>query len=233
MRLNTQDSALSKRSQARRAGGIGRLLRKLRRSENGVTMVEFALIAPMMAFTIVAGTELAYYASVQMQISQIAISVADNASRLGQTDNSSIAPSVTEEQIDSLMYGAMQQGAGIDIANRGRIILSSLELNEDANQPEFHWQRCQGKLVRVSNYGAAGYIGPVGPANHPILPTRRGGVMVAEVYYSYQPLLANSVVGNVIIKREGVFLVRDGRNYGKWNSDGVAGKSKESKCNKF
>ena len=173
-------------------------------------------------------------ATVDMQVSQTAISLADNASRLGQTDNSSVTPTVTEVDIDSLMSGALKQGEAYALEQHGRIILSSLEYHSATGQQYIHWQRCRGKLSRTSAYGDDGAnnglgiqdIAGVGTSSNQVEATERAAVMVAEVYYEYNGLIGGVFGKNANFRQEAVFLVRDDRNL----SPGVTGTGGQSSC---
>ncbi|MCJ2185928.1 TadE/TadG family type IV pilus assembly protein [Novosphingobium beihaiensis] len=190
------------------------VLRRLRRDTRGISLVELAVAMPVMLSLGLYGTEVAYMTVVNMEVSQIAISVADNASRLGQTDNTSVMPTVNETQIDSVMAGALVEGNSFDFNAHGRIILSSLEMNKDTRQQYIHWQRCSGDLGVGSAYGTAGTtLAGMGPAAHLIkAPDSSTAVMFVEVYYNYQPLFGNVFVKNTMFHREATFIVRDNRN---------------------
>ena len=120
------------------AAPFHRILARLLRDSVAVSTVEFALILPLFITLGMTGVEMAYMSTVNMQVSQTAISLADNASRLGQTDNSAVTPTVTEADIDSIMAGALRQGAGFDLEENGRIILSSLEYDDVTGRQYIH-----------------------------------------------------------------------------------------------
>ena len=205
-----------------------RRVRRLGRGEGtgsaGVAIMEFALVLPVLITLGFYGTEVAYMATINMQISQMATSAADNASRLGQTDNSAVAPTVTAAQVDSVMTGALLQGSSFSFSTRGRIIISSLERDVSTNREYIHWQRCRGSLARTSYYGAQGYgltgatLDGMGATNHKIHApaivsgATTGAVMYVEVFYSYNPLFGNVFVRPTEFHREAALLVRDDRN---------------------
>jgi Flp pilus assembly protein TadG len=232
MLMQSQHADLPKRRSQR----ILARLAKLRRANSGVAALEFGLILPMLSFFGMYGTELAYLAIVNSEISQMAISVADNASRLGQTDNSAVTPTITEANINSIMFGAMKQGAGISFQTKGRVILSSLELDAYSGKQYIHWQRCRGNLTTaVSAYGtqvagANGLTGPVlsgmGSTGHKITAPAGSAVMYVEVSFTYTGLFGTMFVANKTIKQEAAFLVRDGRNL----TPGITGTGGQSNC---
>lgn len=197
-----------------------RTLCRLRANCDGVSLIEFALVLPLLLTATLYGTELAYMATVRMQISQIATSVADNASRLGQSDNAAVMPTVSEGQIASIMFGALQQGQQIDFEGNGRIILSSLERDAFSGNQYIHWQRCVGNYERASDYGSqidspdnipAGLDG-MGTGDGMVTAIDGSAVMYAEVFYRYRGLFGNLFVSEAVIKQEAAFMIRDDRN---------------------
>ncbi|SFF94521.1 hypothetical protein SAMN05518801_10446 [Novosphingobium sp. CF614] len=197
----------------------GALIRALRADRSGVSVLELALVLPVLLTLGLYGTEMAYMATINMQVGDIASSVADNASRLGQTDNTAVTPTVTETQIDSIMTGALVQGGAFDFQARGRIILSSLERDSSTGRQYIHWQRCRGNLSQSSAYGPEGSgktgatLAGMGPTGHQITAVNNSAVMFVEVFYQYQPLFGTMFAGNsTMFRREAALLIRDGRN---------------------
>lgn len=206
-------------------------LRKLGADRSGNAVLEFAFALPILVLVGMYGTELAYMATVNMQISQVAMSVADNASRLGQTDNSAVTPTVTNADIDSVMAGAVEEGEAINIADNGRIILSSLERSAGGRQ-YIHWQRCRGAVTKRSAYGQEGTgltgtaLAGMGRGSQVVTANTNSAVMFAEVYYNYRGLFGTMFVGTPQFRQEAAFIIRDNRNL----TAGVTGAAGESPC---
>lgn len=197
---------------------------RLAGDRSGNSLIEFAISLPILLTLGMYGIELANMATTNMQVSQVAMAVADNASRLGQTDNSAVAPTISNGDIDSVLTGAMQQGAGISFSANGRLILSSLEKDSSTGRQFIHWQRCRGGLAQTSAYGGEGYgltgatIAGLGkPGKVVAAPSSTTGVMFVEAYYSYKPLFGTMFVKNVKFSQESAFIVRDDRSYGATN----------------
>jgi hypothetical protein len=213
---------------------LRRKARTLVRDQSGVTLIEFAFALPILGTMSFYGLEIAYMASVSTQVSQIALSVADNASRLGQTNNSASTPSVAEADIDAVMYGALQQGAAFDFEDKGRIILSSLEVDDATGRQYIHWQRCVGDLDRASSYGddeahnglTGAELEGLGEPGREIAALPGRAVMHVEVYYAYEPLLAGLFVDEeeVEFRQEAAYVVRDRRDL----DGGLTGEEKSS-----
>ena len=130
------------------------LLPTVIRDSSAVAMTEFALVAPIFLGVGVLGLDTANYVVTHMRVSQIALQVADNASRVGELDVL-VSRRVFESDINDVFIGAQHYSDSIDIQQNGRIILSSLEQNDDDGQ-WVHWQRCFGSKQHTSTFGAAG-----------------------------------------------------------------------------
>jgi len=195
--------------------------RRLLRDNSGVSMVEFALVLPVLLTLGLYGAEVANMATTKMKVSQIALTVADNASRLGQTDNSGITPTVTETDVDALLAGALQQGESIGLEAKGRVILTSLEFDDVTNGQFISWQRCIGDDATESAYGndgdKNGINGPTitGMGSGTTQATAQSGsaVMFVEVFFTYESLFDTPFgSGDGVFNQEAAFLIRDDRN---------------------
>lgn len=198
-----------------------RLFRKLRTDASGISLVEFALILPILLTLGLYGTELARMANTKMKVSQIALSLADNASRLGQTDNSGVTPTITENDIAAVLNGAIRQGQSIDMLENSRIILSSLEYDDPSGRQYIAWQRCIGDLERTSRYGDDadnnGLVGDeitgMGDGATQITAQSQSAIMFVEIHYEYQSLWDDPYgSGDGAFYQEAAFLIRDDRN---------------------
>ncbi|MBV1691211.1 pilus assembly protein TadE [Novosphingobium sp. G106] len=212
----TSAASASWRSRARRFAGLlavtsGRLVR----DKSANSLIEFAFSMPIFLTLGMYGAELANMAATSMQVSQIAMALADNSARLGQTDNSAVLPTILDPMVNSVMSGAMKQGTTINFQANGRVILSSLEQTAGGLQ-YIHWQRCKGNFARASAYGPLNY-GNTGTAipglgkNNVSAPAGQA-VMFVEAFYSYKSLFGNMFVKNAVISQEAAFLMRDRRD---------------------
>lgn len=192
-------------------------IRRLARHSSGVAMTEFALGLPIMLTAGMWGIEEANYALVNMKIGQLASQIADNASRVG--DPSMLQErKIYESDINDLLLGAqIQGGKGIDLYNRGRVFISSLEVNPANSRQYIHWQRCRGSKRVTSSYGAEGYglasvIPGMGPAGREVIAQPGGAVIFVEINYTYKPLISERFLGTPDIKSIAAFTVRDSRD---------------------
>lgn len=218
-------------------------LRCLRGCDSGLALIEMAYVTPILLTLTMGGAELANYATVQMRVSQLAVQVADNASRMGEGQPFQ-AKQITETMINDILAGAEAQASDLNLmgtqkenganVQKARIVLSDLEprTNPNTTPPKFRivWQRCRGNATSfVSRYGTpatATNIDGMGPgtAAQKIGPTDNNKMMFVEVHYRYQPLFIGKfgLVNYVDIDVESAMLVRDDRAGAITNPDNVA-----------
>jgi hypothetical protein len=193
--------------------GVKSLLRRLRRSVSGLATTELALSLPFLLTGGLWGVELANYGVTLMRVNQLAIHMADNASRVG--DTSMLANrKVYEADIMDLLAGTNIQGGGqIDFFENGRAIISSLQVDEDDNQ-YIAWQRCLGLKRWVSSYGTVGdrLASGMGPSGREVVAFGDEAVMFVELAYDYQPLISGRFVGTPEILSVASFTVRSDRD---------------------
>ena len=101
---------------------VRRLFGRLGRADDGVAMVEFAYSLVVVVPLFMGGVELTNYVLTKMRVSQIALHVADNASRIG-TESLLAKPRISEAQINDLLIGANRQGGELNLAANGRVII--------------------------------------------------------------------------------------------------------------
>ena len=188
--------------------------RRLREAQDGIAMVEFAMVAPVMAMVTVGGLELANFAITHMRVSEIANTVADNAGR--------VTSGMDEANVYEIFAGAGVIGNSIDFEPAGRVVLSSLQENGQkggAKGQKIEWQRCWGKLNVAPKYGKEGkgkndstMANGMGAAGKRITSEKGNAVMFAEVSYEYKPLFLNGFVQTQVIRYETAFNVRDSSN---------------------
>ncbi len=197
-----------------------------------MALIEFALIIPLFLVMGMWGIELSNYAYRTMRVGQLAAHVADNASRIG--DYSKLQDrKIYESDIDDLLIGAdLQAGKQMDLFNRSRIIISSLQVNP-SKQQYIHWQRCIGTKQVTSSYGNENEIRSVGmgPPGREVYAFEGEAVMFVEIRYDYQPLISSAFIGRPTISSIASFTVRSSRDLTQIYQTTPA--SPKMTCNKF
>lgn len=196
---------------------IRRVFGRLLGDASGIALVEFAYSLPFMTILGLGGIEVANYSIVHMRVSQIAVSLADNASRAKEEIVSGV-PHMREYDVNEAFRAAEVQSGDLDIQANGRMILSSLETNS-SNGQWVHWQRCVGsKAGYKSSYGkqddgkaGTGFKG-MGPTGRVLKADSGYGIMFVEVVYEYQPLLFGRLIPTDPIRKTAAMYVRDDRD---------------------
>lgn len=188
-----------------------------RHDRRGMSAVEFALALPLLMFMGLGGLEVANMALANSRVNQIAIALADNASRMKQQTIGS-APHFRESDAVEALLAAERQGGDLQLMQNGRAILSSLQVNPDGGQ-WIKWQRCRGtKTTYASNWGAEGTgatgtaFAGIGSATKTIAAEPQSAIMVAEVVYEYRPLIVDSIFDTMTIRKYAAMYVRDERD---------------------
>ena len=200
------------------SGPFATALARLRRCHSGVAATEFALALPFLLGSGLMGLEVANRAIVSMQVNQIAVQIADNASRIGDTSTLENRK-IYESDIDDLLRGAgLQGGDHVGLFKNGRVIISSLEVVPGTEDQQYiHWQRCAGEKHHISTYGlegdglTAGLAG-MGPAGAEVWAFKDEAVIFVEVAYDYQPLMGTTFGMPSEIDSTASFTVRDDRD---------------------
>jgi Flp pilus assembly protein TadG len=194
-----------------------RRLQTFRNDISGIALIEFAYSLPLLVGLGMYGTEAAMYVQANMKVSQIALAVADNASRVG--DNSDLAvKQIYEGDVNTILSGAGTMSNMNDFYDHSRIVISSVEQNA-AGKPYIHWQRCRGDIGYVSPYGVQGtgkldnaLADGIGPANQKAKPIPGSAVIFAEVAMDYKAIFGLAPFSNNRIVHTASMAVRDQRD---------------------
>lgn len=198
--------------------GLCKTLRAVWSDTRATAMLEFALAAPLLMGIGLYGVEAANRAIVQMRVNQMAVLVADHASRIGE--NSLLGEvEIYESDINDILLGAdIQSGSHFDLLGKGRIVLSSLEVVPDTEDQQYiHWQRCKGRLDYQPRYGEEGDgqfsgIPGMGPAGEEIYAIPGTAVMFVEIAYTYDPLMVDLFDASEPVTAMAAFTVRNNRD---------------------
>jgi hypothetical protein len=211
---------------------IRQSLANLKHDVSGLAMVEFAFAAPLVLGMGMLGTDTAFLVITHLQVSQIAMQVADNASRVGD-EGTLAAKRVYERDIIDTFLGAEKLGQNISIYQQGRVILSSLQQNAEGGQ-WIAWQRCRGAKNYNSSFGVqgAGATGTsfpgMGVPGRYITASTGTAVMFVEVAYDFRSITPMNLFNNQQIVYTAAFNVRDNRDLSQLYSGGPV-----ARCNTY
>ncbi|WP_174278602.1 TadE/TadG family type IV pilus assembly protein [Sphingomonas bacterium] len=215
------------------------LARRLRRDTSGLAMLEFAFTLPLVIAIGGWGTELSFLALTNLRVSQYALNLADNASRVGLAASGGVTQ-LREADINDVLQGLRVDAKLIGLTTYGRVTLSSLEnvqrfyadgTSDPAPVQRLHWQRCVGVMSGAgydSTYGTtstsagsdkapgnAGVAMPngMGDTGKKVTALSGNGVMFVEINYRYKPAFGGMFVSPQIVHYSASFIVRDNRDY--------------------
>jgi hypothetical protein len=211
------------------------LIRRLLRDRSGNSLLEFALGLPLVLLAGLWGIELTHFAITNQRVSQLALELADNASRVGLFSGQTTIQ-LREADINDVLQQTRLHGDRIDLTTNGRIILSSLEnvkqSYDTAATQRIHWQRCIGAKTGAdygssygtttttagttntqANAGTAASTG-MGDAGAKVMAPSGSGVMFVEINYLYKPLIGKGWFTNdQRLHYIASFIVRDNRDF--------------------
>ncbi|MEH6756607.1 MAG: pilus assembly protein [Parasphingorhabdus sp.] len=211
---------------------------------SGLALLEFAFSAPILLTVGLTGLETAHLATSHMQVSQIAMLAADNASRARE--------SIDEADIREIFTGLDLTGDSIIFSENARVILSNFEHNGKTGSGAgywIRWQRCYGGNTKyVSSFGAEndtsenGASAPLnynanlkdgmGPVGKKITTSGLNAVNFVEVVYDYKPLVSDRFFGDVVIRYQSAFVARERDDHALRNASAIPS-SQLWKCNVY
>jgi Flp pilus assembly protein TadG len=190
--------------------------RDLLRCQSGIALTEFAMAFPILLIFATSGLELTNYALTVKRVGELAVMVSDNASRMGAQSAINNKP-ISEAEINDVFIGADLQAANLNLSQKGKIVLSSLQQNADGGQT-IKWQRCFGGGAYQSAYGPEGtgatgtsFVG-MGPEDHEVTAAAGTAVMVVEIHYTYKRLMPIITLPLHDITEFSAYNVRDSRD---------------------
>jgi Flp pilus assembly protein TadG len=173
------------------AGVVMHWLRKLQRDTQGVSIIEFALMLPILVMVGAGGLELINYVLANQKIERIASITADNVAR------NTLAPS--EASFVDTFAGIEEIAAPFDFNADGRVIMTGVIGVPQSGSivGKVVWQRCSGQLAGIASTIGKEAADPQkwAEGNDATLPSnikllQNQLVVVSEVAYRYEPLVS-------------------------------------------
>lgn len=179
-----------------RLGVAASLLRRLHRSRKGTVLVEMAVVTPLLLVLLLGAVEFARYVLIMQKLDRAAMSVGDLVSRGAQVTSLDLANIF--DSVDHLMQP-------FSFPEEGVVLITAVNRAAGA-PPAVVWQQAgAGELVEASRVGVPG-AEAVLPQN--LQPRENESLYVAEVYYSYAPLIFDRFVQESTLYHWSVFRAR-------------------------
>ena len=193
------------------------LARRLARDKSAVALVEMGYVMPVALVLGLTGIEQVNWVITKMQLSQVALQIADNASRMGSTVQG--VKNVSENNIGEVFTGGQLQAGSLNLQQNGRVILSSLEPVANPNTTDrykIQWQRCYGAQTQPSSYGVQSdtNLTGMGPTGRKVKAQDGDAVMFVEVFFRYTPIFSSTVAPAMTFDEIATMTVRDPRKLG-------------------
>lgn len=155
--------------------------RRLAGENDGVGLIEFALVMPVLLLLLMGGLETSRYVLLHQKLSRLASNAGDLVSR---SDDIAVA------DLDQVFEATQYIVRPFDLGSDGVVVITSVGKQPD-DPPRVQWQRQGG-----GGAAAVSQIGGVSqPASLPGSFVLRDfqDVIVAEVFFRYQPLIFDNI----------------------------------------
>lgn len=176
-----------------------KLINRLRRDRRGLAAVEFALTLSLLTGLLVGVLEVSMKILASQKVENLAATTADVVSQ---------SETATKLGLDQLMTATAEIMSPFDFGLDGKVIITSIYRAPNTSQALINWQYSGGgSLIATSKLGSVGQ-----QANLPtdFVLNERENVIVAEVFYHYQPLLPGLMFTDSTLYREAFFKPRLG-----------------------
>lgn len=169
------------------------------RAENGVAAIEFALTAPILMLLLLGGVELSRFILLHQKVEKVAYTVSDVVAQ---------STSVTRSQLDQIYTAAEQIMLPYSFGADGVVIVNSVYKSSSNATPTIRWvYQGGGTLARTSQIGVANGNATLPPG---LTLNDKDNIIIAEVYYTYRPLLTGSMIPVTDIYKMAIFKPRLG-----------------------
>lgn len=165
-----------------------RRLARFGREQRGVAATEFAIIASVLTFALLGGTELSRYTLMHQKMDRVSASVSNM-----------VAQSSTMKAVDftNMWAAAAEIAKPFDMGGATSKVIVSFIVAETNSNYRIQWQRSgAGTIAQVSKLGTEG-----GLATMPTGVTMKQGdtIVAVEVYATYAPFVFPEVIGSTLV----------------------------------
>ncbi len=172
--------------------------KRLMKDEAGLAFLEFALILPVLLLLLLGGIELSRYIQTAQKVDKLTHTIVDLVAQ---------APTISTNDLDQIMAAAEHIMEPLDFSRTGVMMVTCVGYDSNGNLI-VKWQyKGGGDLVRSSKIGAVNAT-PVLPAGFTV--DSRDNVLIAETYYTFTPMVNESIVDPIEFYRTAYYLPRMG-----------------------
>ncbi|MCE2927441.1 MAG: pilus assembly protein [Rickettsiales bacterium] len=170
----------------------------LRRREDGIAYVEFATSLPFLLALFMGSVEMTRFIIVSQKVEKSAVTISDVVSQ---------SETIGVTQLNQLISAVGQVMQPYSFGNNGYVIISSVT-KTGTNPPRVNWQYTGGgSWTQSSQVGSTGLTATL---PNGLTLNDRDTVIIAEVYYNFQPMLVSDVLTSKQLYRVAVFKPRLG-----------------------
>ena len=164
-----------------------------------MAIVDFALVVPILVFLLLGSMEIGRFVLLNQKLSRVAISSSDLMSQ---------AKHAVVDDVNQIFAAAQYTMSPFDLGDEGIVFITSVSTDDsDPVSPEISWQ--------MSGGGSGTFISQVGTGEGTAATLPNGftmeqeqNIIIAEVYYSYQPFFFSQVIKPKTIRQIGLHFPR-------------------------
>ncbi len=176
-------------------GGVRRFIH----GRDGVAIVDFALVVPVLVFLLLGSMEVGRYVLLNQKLSRVAISTSD---LMSQAKHAVVA------DVNQIFAAAEYTMSPFELGDDGLVFITSVSTDDsDPVEPEIAWQ--------MSGGGTGTFTSQVGtvegtPATLPgtFEMEENQNIIIAEVFYTYEPFFFGQVIEPKTIRQIGLHYPR-------------------------
>jgi Flp pilus assembly protein TadG len=176
-------------------------LRGLWRDTKGVSAIEFGLLLPVLMTMFIGMTEVTFMLWATQKAEKLAVTLADVVAQ---------SQGVTQCDLKKLTGSVDKIMDPFPFITRGKVIISSVYRAQEETDPKVNWQYSpptSGGPTNASKLGAKGANATL-PDGFTL--AERDNVIVAEVYYRYEPIMPGLMFDETTYYRRAMFKPRLG-----------------------
>ena len=165
-----------------------RTLARFGRDQRGVAAAEFAILASVLTFALLGGTELSRYTLMHQKMDRVSASVSNMVAQ---------SSTMTTVDFDNMWGASIQMAKPFDLGGTTSKVIISFIVAESDTTYRIQWQRAgAGTLAQSSQLGIEG-----GTATMPSGVTMKQGdtIVAVEVYATYAPFVFPELIGSTLV----------------------------------